>query len=217
MANILTHESLYRTEEKIEKRQNSKIAILGLGAIGSNLVPLLVKNGFSSIYGIDYDRIDNHNPGNQFYTLLDVGRHKSQILKTRIARELGVRIDVDNLEVEKVPTRRFNNFDLIVDCFDNWDARSYIQNVCRDLNISDKLLHCGLSDQGYSEIRWDSFYRIPELDNDQEDVCEYPMACNLIYVTVSILSEIICNFIDNDEKRNASFTLADMKIDILNI
>lgn len=209
---FLTHEKLFRTEKIVKNRSVSNILVLGLGALGSNLVPLLVRNGFSKITGLDFDRIDRHNPANQYFTLTDVGRKKTAVLRNKVHRELGSQIIVIDRRVETVNVNIFKSFDLIIDTFDNWEARQYIQSVCRELTISDKLLHLGMSDQGYSEIKWDNCYKIPEVEIDQEDICEYPLACNLVYNTVALSAEIICQFIDSGKQNNCTFTINDLCI-----
>ena len=214
MTDFLTHESLFRTKEVMALRAESKILVLGLGALGSNLIPVLVRNGFMNITGIDNDRVDRHNPANQYYTNLDVGRKKTAILKNKIHRELGIKIEVIDIDVQKTSATFFQDFDLIIDAFDNWDARKYTHDVCEALEMQDKLVHAGMSDQGYFEVRWDKNYQIPLEEVEQEDVCDYPLACNLVYFTVSFLSEIICKFIDNDERKNISFTLNDLSISV---
>lgn len=209
---FLTHEKLFRTEEIMKLRSETNVLVLGLGALGSNLVPLLVRNGFLKITGLDFDRIDRHNPANQYFTLTDVGRKKTAILKNKIHRELGVQISIIDRKVETVNPSQFRSFDLIIDTFDNWEARSFIQKACRELGIAERLLHMGMSDQGYSEIKWDNYYNIPKVEAEQEDVCEYPLACNLVYNTVSLSAEVICQYIDNGNQNNCTFTINDLSI-----
>ena len=209
---FLGHERLFRTEEIMEERSQTSILVLGIGALGSNLIPLLVRNGFKIITGLDYDRVDRHNPANQYFTLVDVGRKKTAILKNKIRRELGVSITVIDRKVQTISPNQFKYYDLIIDTFDNWEARLYVQNECRKLKVDQNLLHIGMSDQGYSEIKWDDYYKIPEVEAEQEDICEYPLACNLVYNTVSLASEVICQYIDSDIRNNCTFTVNDISI-----
>ena len=196
----------------MELRAKTNVLVLGLGALGSNLVPLLIRNGFIKITGLDFDRIDRHNPANQYFTLTDVGRKKTAILKNKVHRELGVQIAVIDRRVETINHNQFRAFDLIIDTFDNWEARSFVQKVCRELGTAERLLHIGMSDQGYSEIKWDNYYNIPEVETEQEDICEYPLACNLVYNTVSLSAEVICQYIDNRNQINCTFTINDLNI-----
>ncbi len=203
---FLTHEREYRDEQIMAARAKCHICIFGLGALGSNLVPLLIKLGFTNITGLDMDRVDPHNFGNQYYTKLDVGKRKAPILKNRLYRELGANIEIIDQEVQKVNPNKLTNFDLWIDTFDNWEARGYVTKLV----ASARLIHAGMSDQGYSEVKWDEVYKIPKIEAEQEDVCEYPLACNLVYFTVSMLAEVVCHFIDEGVKVSMSFTLNDM-------
>ncbi len=206
----LTHEKLYRTEEIIRQRSESSLLILGIGALGSNLVPLLIKNGFINICVLDNDRVDSHNIGNQFFTKTDVGRKKTQALKSKIHKEFGVLIDTVDQDVEHVSPKSFKKKSLIVDTFDNWKAREISKNISKSTGI--ELIHSGMSPEGYSEVKWDEGYVIPSEEIEEEDICEYPLACNLVYFTVSLLADKICKFIDTGEKENCSFTLNDLNI-----
>lgn len=210
----LKHEILFRSEDTIANRSKMKVLVLGLGALGSNLIPLLARNGFENITGLDFDRVDSHNPANQFFNNQDVGRKKAAVMRARMQREFGVRIDVVDQRVERVNRNQFRSFDLIIDTFDNWEARGHIKTVCEELGISDHLVHAGMSDQGYFEIRWDYAYHVPKVEVEQEDVCDYPLACNLVYLTVAHLAEVVCRFADERIQDNVAFTLKDLNAQI---
>ncbi|MFW5793981.1 MAG: ThiF family adenylyltransferase [Bacillota bacterium] len=210
---MLNHETLFRSEEIMEKRSNLKVFVLGLGALGSNLIPFLIRNGYKNITGIDFDRIEKHNIGNQFYSQQEVGRKKSQILKNKIYRELGIAIDTIDKKIQEVSSSYLEGYDLFVDTFDNWESRGYFQELWRKFfKDSSDLIHSGMSPTGYSQIKWDENYNIPKDYKEELDVCDYALSCNLVYFTVSLLSESINTFCDKNLKTDYSFTLNDLKI-----
>jgi hypothetical protein len=54
---------------------------------------------------------------------------------------------------------------------------------------------------------WDEHYRVP---NDVAgDVCEYPLARNLVLFAVALASELLVRFVTHAQKRNYSGTLTD--------
>lgn len=213
---ITAHEAAFRSDDVFRSRGKFKILILGLGAIGSNLVLLLARNGFSDITGLDKDRVDNHNPGNQLYTLQDVGRSKAQVLRAKMIRELGAKISVHHMDVEKFPISKARRFDLIVDAFDNAPARE----TARLFGGADTtaVIHAGMSGDGFGEVKWDSVYSIPVDDGaDGPDTCDYPLACNLVHLTVCVLCEVICKFVDDGLMVNAMITLKDLSVELIEV
>ncbi len=213
----LEHETLFRTEEIMARRAKAHVAVFGLGSLGSNLVCLLAKNGFRTITGFDMDRVDSHNPGNQAFTVQDVGKKKTQALRGKLYRDQGVRVNVIDGDITKMPAVKLTRFDVLVDALDNWEARAYVSQAALVSSVSPdvqgKLVHVGLSGQGYAEVRWDKTYSVPEKPVEDIDACEYPMACNLVYMAVSVAAEVLCRFVDEGQRRNASITLMDLSVE----
>lgn len=69
-----------------EKLKNIKVAILGLGGVGSNILYNLVAMGVCNIKALDYDIVDLSNLNRQIiYDESDVGVLKSEAAKKRIS------------------------------------------------------------------------------------------------------------------------------------
>ena len=62
----------------------------------------------------------------------------------------------------------------------------------------------------YAEIIWNQQYRVPSPTND--DICEYPLARNLVTLTVAIACEVIINFISTKQQQSFTVTLGDFAI-----
>jgi hypothetical protein len=69
-----------------------------------------------------------------------------------------------------------------------------------------------MSDSGFAEIKWNDFYKIPDIESKQQDICDYPLAANLVHLTVSVLAEVIVQFITEEEKLNREITLKDIGV-----
>lgn len=84
------------------------IHIIGCGATASNLLYCLSKLGISNkIFIYDFDRVEEHNLPNQYFTSEDVGEYKAVALKRAI---LKVNPSIDIVEkVEKVETLENKN------------------------------------------------------------------------------------------------------------
>jgi len=212
--NILRHEIAFRGQDVLEKRANSLIIVCGAGALGSNLINLLMRQYFPKIRVIDNDKVESHNISNQFFGRSDVGAAKVRALANKLFRDLGYRIDPINQKLVKGNTKKlFKNASLVIDTFDNFESREIVKDACQKLDIP--CLHAGMSDDGFSEVKWNDVYRIPKIETIQEDVCEQPLAANLVYLTVCMAAEAIIKFIDFQTKINLEFTMEDLNISSL--
>src|SRR5207253_9606025 len=93
---------------------------------------------------------------------------------------------------------------LVIDTFDNSASRRLVQETCRVLRLP--CLHVGLH-ADYGEVIWDEHYRVPQ--DVAGDVCDYPLARNLVLLVVALASEVILRFVLEDARQNWSATLRD--------
>ncbi len=205
---IFFHEQLYRTSSLMAKLNTISVTICGAGALGGNLVENLARTGFQQLKIIDRDRIEERNLSTQPYYKSDVGAYKAKIITNSLYRALGITVDglIKELTKDNVHSL-LKNSDLVIDTFDNSVARGIIKDYCLDQQIP--CLHIGLS-ADYSEIIWNNSYRIPSPIND--DICDYPLARNLVIVTIAIASEIIINYLATGEQKSYTFTLGDFAV-----
>ena len=205
---IFFHEQLYRSLETMTKFKNLSVTICGSGALGANITENLARSGFRKLRVIDYDRIEERNLSTQPYYRTDIGAFKVKILTNSLYRALGIKIDAQSqkLTVENV-SKLLANSELVIDTFDNSTSRSAVKNYCVNSNIS--CLHVGLSSD-YAEIIWNENYRVPSPVND--DICDYPLARNLVMLTVAVACETVINFAATREQHNFTVTLADFAV-----
>lgn len=62
----------------------------------------------------------------------------------------------------------------------------------------------------YAEVIWNDNYRVPS--DTGLDVCDHPLARNLILMAVSVASECIIRYIAAGEKRNYTITPGDFAV-----
>jgi molybdopterin-synthase adenylyltransferase len=70
-------------------------------------------------------------------------------------------------------------------------------------------LHVGLY-ADYGEVIWDNRYRVPQ--DMAGDVCDYPLARNLILLTVAVASETVIRWVLDQVQSNWSITLRDFAV-----
>jgi molybdopterin/thiamine biosynthesis adenylyltransferase len=75
--------------------RDARIALLGLGGLGSHLLYDLVAFGFSNIRAVDYDNVELANLNRQIlYSEMDIGRAKTDVAAKRI-REFNHRVKLE--------------------------------------------------------------------------------------------------------------------------
>ena len=208
MAGKFHHEQIYRGPELLAKLAALRVTICGVGAVGSNLADNLVRQGVARLRAIDKDRVEEHNVSTQAYAEAEVGVWKVEALRNRLFKVAGVEIDAVRKELTAQNAKQLlGDCDLIVDAFDNSAARQLVQETVRASGAA--CLHVGLFED-YCEVIWDERYRVP---NDVAgDVCDYPMARNLVQLAVVIASEQILKLAGTGERMDWSGTLGDLAV-----
>lgn len=205
---IFFHEQLYRNPEIMTKLKNLSVTVCGAGALGANITENLARSGFSKLRVIDGDRIEERNLSTQPYYRSDVGALKAKILSNSLYRALGVKIDGQSKKlIAENAGQLLAKSELVIDTFDNSFGRSAVKNHCVNANIP--CLHVGLASD-YSEIIWNENYRVPSPVND--DVCDYPLARNLVMLTVAVACEVVINFAATKQQHNFTVTLGDFAV-----
>jgi molybdopterin/thiamine biosynthesis adenylyltransferase len=207
---IFFHEQLYRTPELMEQFEKYPVTLCGAGALGANITENLVRSGFNSLKVIDYDRIEERNLSTQPYYRSDVGAFKAKILANQLYRAVGVKIEAETQKVTaKNVAQLLKGSGLAIDAFDNSVARGIVKEYCDRASIP--CLHAGLASD-YAEVIWNDVYRVPSDAND--DICDYPLARNLVLLTVAVTCETAMTFITSKRKLSHSITLRDLAIQV---
>lgn len=85
MLNQFSRTELLIGKEGIEKLKNAKVAVYGIGGVGSFVVEGLARAGVGHIIIIDYDKVDISNINRQIEALHStIGKYKVDVMKERI-------------------------------------------------------------------------------------------------------------------------------------
>jgi molybdopterin/thiamine biosynthesis adenylyltransferase len=210
---IFFHEQLYRTDAVMAKLKEFPVTICGAGALGANLTENLARAGFGKLKVIDRDRIEERNLSTQPYYRSDVGAFKSKILANNLYRAIGTKVEAETRELTAANAAQLlKGSKLIVDVFDNSTSRQAVKDY-GDRSCT-PCLHAGLS-ADYAEVIWNGVYQVPSDVND--DVCDYPLARNLVMLTVAVAWEAIVSFVATGEQRHFTITLKDLSVQSLNL
>lgn len=204
----LAHEEAYRGKGILSKMATQAITVCGCGAVGSNFIDNAVRQGFKDIQVIDMDRVEDHNRHTQIWDKRVIGSLKAVAIKNH-AFNMGVLIGAISKKLEEDNVKKLLlKGSIVIDGFDNSESRKLVTNFCRDNKID--CLHVGLY-QDYAEIVWNEFYTPPE-PSTGPDVCEYPLARNVILMAVAVATDVLIRYLDTGVKENYTITLKDFKI-----
>jgi molybdopterin/thiamine biosynthesis adenylyltransferase/rhodanese-related sulfurtransferase len=113
--------------------QKSKVLVIGAGGLGCPALQYLVAGGVGTIGIVDYDNIELSNLQRQtLYNTNDIGLPKAQVAaeKLRLLNpEIKIREYVLNISTENA-IGLIEDFDVIVDCTDNFITRYLLSDIC---------------------------------------------------------------------------------------
>ncbi len=124
-----------RGQSKLDK---ARVLVVGAGGLGSACLPYLAAAGVGHISIMDADYIELSNLHRQvIYTENDIGQLKAQVAGDKL-RLLNAQIEIKVI-IDKIAAHNtrnlIKNFDLVVDCTDNYNAKYSINDACIKLNI----------------------------------------------------------------------------------
>ncbi len=116
-----------------------KIAIAGVGGIGSNVAVNLVRSGISSLKLVDMDRVEKSNLNRQFYFADQIGAVKVAALATNLQR-INPKIIIEQLHTTITPENCnsiFADCNFLVEGLDNEKSKKII---LEELSAQKKLI-----------------------------------------------------------------------------
>lgn len=63
---------------------NARVAVVGLGGLGSNIAVALTRLGVGHLYLYDFDKVELSNLNRQYYFLSDIGKFKAEALANHL-------------------------------------------------------------------------------------------------------------------------------------
>ena len=119
-------------ETNINKLNNAKIILIGLGGIGCSLSQYLVSSGLKNITLFDGDLVEKTNLGRQIlYSIDDVGKYKSICAKNRLLKTnpyCKITAYAENLTEKNINV--LLDADIIIDTSDDWKSSKLINKFC---------------------------------------------------------------------------------------
>lgn len=112
--------------------EDAKIAVIGIGGLGTVVSELLARSGIGELLIVDRDFVEESNLQRQsLFLKQDVGELKSNAAKKRLREinpDLKVRSEIIDLNYKNINV--LDGFEIIVDCSDNMYTRFLINEFC---------------------------------------------------------------------------------------
>lgn len=122
--------SLRHTQEVFEKLKEARVAVAGLGGLGSNISLMLARAGVGTLHLIDFDEVDLSNLNRQQYFICHLGTYKTEAIKDEISRinpYINVIIDCVKVTDENIDSL-FKDDNIICEAFDDPDCKAMLVN-----------------------------------------------------------------------------------------
>lgn len=132
-----------------ERVKMARVAVAGLGGLGSNIAVMLARTGIGRLHLIDFDVVEPSNLNRQQYFIEHLGLHKTEAMKELLSHVnpyIDVRIDTVRVDAENCG-QLFAEDEIICEAFDKADAKAMLteQILC----YTDKTLICASGMAGY--------------------------------------------------------------------
>ena len=139
MLNQFSRTELLIGKEGIEKLQKAKVAIFGIGGVGSFVVEGLVRAGVGNFILVDDDKICLTNLNRQIIaTRKTIGKYKVDVMKERIL-EINPNANVETYQEFYMPNSENKildkTIDYVVDSIDTVTAKIELVMNCNELGI----------------------------------------------------------------------------------
>lgn len=127
------------SEESQERLANSKLALIGVGGVGSAILPLLSGMGVGAIEIFDCDKVSKTNLHRQtLYTTADISESKVECAARR-CRAINGTINISahdiRLSNKEAAMSALGDCDVVIDATDSFESRYFISSICAELGI----------------------------------------------------------------------------------
>lgn len=120
----------------LEKIKTTRVLVVGAGALGATVLQHLAMCGFSQLGVVDNDLVSEENlAGQTFFGSKDLGKQKAIAARDKLGQLNHLcKVEIFNICLSETNARTIiKEFDLVVDCTDNFPAKFLINDVCTHL------------------------------------------------------------------------------------
>ncbi len=134
-----TRTQLLLGEEAMNKLQNARVAVFGIGGVGGYVCEALVRSGVGSFDLIDKDQVSLTNINRQIIaTMKTVGRDKVDVMREHML-EINPEVEVRTYKTFFLPDTAddfpFAEYDYVVDAVDTVTAKIALIMKCQEMGV----------------------------------------------------------------------------------
>jgi sulfur carrier protein ThiS adenylyltransferase len=118
------------SREVYETFKQAKVAIAGLGGLGSNIAVMLARTGIGHLHLVDFDQVDITNLNRQAYGISHLGQNKTDALR-EILQGINpyIKITTDTVIVDNTNvTQLFGGYPIVCEAFDRAENKAMLVN-----------------------------------------------------------------------------------------
>ena len=115
-------------EEMQTKLRNARVAVAGLGGLGSNIAVMLARSGIGELLLVDFETVDVTNLNRQMYLIPQLGKPKAEALPEILYqinpyltyRSVCIKVTPDNVK------ELFSEYPIVCEAFDKPDQKAML-------------------------------------------------------------------------------------------
>ena len=181
----------------------SRVHIIGCGAIGSTVAENLVRFGITKITLYDFDTVEAHNIANQMFRHTDIGKLKIDALAEYLT-EINPECAADlKLVKEGWTGQRLSGYVFL--CVDNIDLRREIATACKENTFVKGMFdfRMRLTDAQHYAADWsdqkmvETFIKSMAFSHDEAKEATPVSACNITLSIVPTVREVVALGVSN--------------------
>jgi len=126
-------------ERAIEYLKERRVAVFGLGGVGSYSVEALARSGVGKLMLCDADRVDITNINRQLCALHStIGEYKAEVMAKR-ARDIDPELEIETKSIffseETISEFDFSDYDYVIDAIDSVPEKVLLIKTAKDKNV----------------------------------------------------------------------------------
>ena len=159
-----------------KKLKKTRVCILGLGGLGTNVAVLLARSGIGSLKLVDFDIVEASNLNRQQYRISHIGIKKTEAMKS-IIREINPFVEVDILDIKVDRENIYSivgDIEIVVEAFDRAETKAMtLEELLTDKNkivvSASGMAGLGSANEIVTRKIKDNFYLIGDNYSDYEE------------------------------------------------
>jgi len=159
-----------------KKLKKTRVCILGLGGLGSNVAVLLTRSGIGYLKLVDFDIVEASNLNRQQYRVSHIGMKKTEAMKS-IIREINPFVETEVLDIKVDRENIYStvgDIEIVVEAFDRAETKAMLMeelltNTNKIVVSASGMAGLGSANEIVTKKIKDNFYLVGDNYSDYEE------------------------------------------------